>query len=301
MTYYIDYKQIEKDNFIEKLLNKAFLNIDVINVDNDKNVIYINKKYIDKKAYKKINVFLDKKGYEKIDSVLVSKNICVNFDVECQYKPSDKLVMKAMIIDLLGGLEVILRTDFRNEDVSITMCNIDNKDFFIDIANVFRSVNIVTTKLGSMRKFESSIKNKNIITSVSNNRRKSLKRARILINIDFNNSMLNEFEINRNCIIINLNKNKIKLCNKFQGCIIENINIDFDNRFHQITKENFDVDYLYDSYLNHLKYNEACQNIKYDKCKIINLQGNNGFISNQELRNIYTNSAIKLDKTQKKD
>ena len=301
MTYYIDYNDLEKNSLFERILYKFILKIEVINVDNNKNVIYINKKYINKRAYKKIDSFLNKKGYKRIDSVLVSKNVRADSSIEGLYKPSEKHIMKAMTGNLLKKMEAILKTDFRNEDVSITMCNTDNKELFFDIANRFKSVNIVTTKIGNMRRFESSIKDKDIIMAISNNRRKSLKRARILINIDFNNNVLNEFEINRNCIIINLNNNKIKLCNKFQGCIIENIDVDFVNRFYQIKKENFDINYLYDSYLDNLKYRDASYNTKYDRCKIINLQGNNGFISNQELMNIYTNSAIKLDKTQKKD
>ena len=303
MTYYIDYRTNEQSNFFKRVIDKFFYRFSVIDVDDDKKCIYINKKYIDKKAYKKINKYLFMHNFELLsENAIIANNIQISVNT-IKYIPKEKKIMKAMLCDLLVYLERLLDVDFRNESIYISVINDSNKEVIIDILDMFKSINIVTTRLGCMRKMENNIlKHKEALISISNNRKKALKRAKILINFDFDNMLLNDFEINRNCIIINLNNDKINTKNIFHGCVINALNIDFSNRYEKyIFKGDYNLDDLYSGYVKNMEYKDIVKMNKEDNCKILKLIGNNGILNEYEIVNNFINSAIKLDKTQKKD
>ncbi len=303
MTYYIDYRTNEQSIFFKRVIDKFFYRFSVIDVDDDKKCIYINKKYIDKKAYKKINKYLFMHNFELLsENAIIANNIQINVNT-IKYIPKEKKIMKAMLCDLLVYLERLLDVDFRNESIYISVINDSNKEAIINILDMFKSINIVTTRLGCMRKMENNIlKHKEALISISNNRKKALKRAKILINFDFGNTLLNDFEINRNCIIINLNNDKINTKNFFHGCVINALNIDFSNRYEKyIFKEDYNLDDLYSGYIKDMEYKDIVKMNKKDNCKILKLIGNNGNLNECEIVNNFINSAIKLDKTQKKD
>ena len=65
---------------------------------------------------------------------------------------------------------------------------------------------------------------------ILNNKRKSLKRAKFIINIDFNENEINDYCINRNAIVFNESKNAIKNIVGFDGIIINNIEF-FDKEY----------------------------------------------------------------------
>lgn len=302
MTYYIDFKPQMKNNLYTLLKDKLLFKFEVINVDNNKKVIHINKKYINKRAYKKVENYFEKYKYEELGgNVVVAKEIQVNYHNDILYIPQTKSIMMAMICEILKHIENIVGVDFRSECIDIASNYDSCKDVLLDVSKLFKSVNIVTTKIGNMRRMENKMQDENIIMTISNNRRKALKRSKILVNLDFDNDILSEFEINRNCIIININKSKINLNSKFHGSIIDSVSIDFDNRYNLIEKQNYNLDYLYSSYLEKMNYKEKSKAIAEDNCKIINLHGYRGIISRDELVDNFTNSAIKLDKSRKKD
>ena len=61
---------------------------------------------------------------------------------------------------------------------------------------------------------------------VTSNKRKSLTKSSLIINIDFNNQNINQYNINENAIIINLNE-EIKIEKKrFNGFVISDYEID---------------------------------------------------------------------------
>ena len=178
-----------------------------------------------------------------------------------------------------------------------------NKDTFFDISDIFKGINFVTTRHGYIRRIEKTIlKHNDTPTSVSNNRRKALLRAKILINFDFDNDLLSEFEINKDCIIVNLSNNKISLRKNFRGCIIDGVKICFKNRYEKhINSDKYNIEELYKSYIQNLDYCKAVEHNNLNDCKIINLVGNRGIILNDEIVNNFTNSTIRLDKKRKKD
>mgnify|MGYP000341469646 CR=1 FL=1 len=65
--------------------------------------------------------------------------------------------------------------------------------------------------------------------AIVNNKRKSLARAKYIINVDFNEEEISTYCINRNAVIFNQSQNKIKNIIGFQGMIINNIKIKEEN------------------------------------------------------------------------
>lgn len=309
MTYYIDNKENNSKDILKKISNYLFYKFSVIDVDNEKKCIYINKKYINNKAYKKINRYLNKQGLDILDkNTLIAKNIQLKvrnnhkndvFINEIKYLQKEKYLMKVMLYEILKYIEKIADADYRNESIYVTMISEKNKNVLLEIIDLFKNINIITTRIGYMRRLEKNIlKNKDSIISISNNKRKALKRARLLINFDFNDNLLKEFSINRNCIIINLNNERIRLNSIFQGCIIDSVQIDFKNQYEQYIKKcRYSIEDLYCSYIQQYVYKNAIKQSKEDDCQIVKLLGNSGVILNEEIINNFINSAIKLDKT----
>lgn len=309
MTYYIDNKENNSKDILKKISNYLFYKFSVIDVDNEKKCIYINKKYINNKAYKKINRYLNKQGLDILDkNTLIAKNIQLKvrnnhkndvFINEIKYLQKEKYLMKVMLYEILKYIEKMVDADYRNESIYVTMISEKNKNVLLEIIDLFKNINIITTRIGYMRRLEKNIlKNKDSIISISNNKRKALKRARLLINFDFNDNLLKEYNINRNCIIINLNNEKIRLNSNFQGCIIDSVQIDFKNQYEQYIKKcRYNIEDLYGSYIQQYVYKNAIKQSKEDDCQIVKLLGNSGVILNEEIINNFINSAIKLDKT----
>ena len=146
----------------------------------------------------------------------------------------------------------------------------------------------------------------NILISVSNNKRKALKRAKYILNINLNESELQKYTINRNAIIINLEQYIIFNKTSFNGININNIELDIpDDYIEQFEEigENFNYTVLYESIILNLNgeksKNKVKERIKEDNIKIKYLIGNNGKISDVELKQMVKNNIGILDKKQK--
>ena len=70
---------------------------------------------------------------------------------------------------------------------------------------------------------------KGVLITVSNNRRKSLRNAKYIINIDFDKNKILMYNINSNSIIINLIDEFISIKSNFNGVLINNIELKIDS------------------------------------------------------------------------
>ena len=126
------------------------------------------------------------------------------------------------------------------------------------------------------------------IITVTNNKKKSLKRAKIIVNIDFENETLKKYNINRKAIIINVEKDIIIESNTFDGININNLDINisqelkaFFEEYNLLNKTSLTI--LYESILNKKDSLENIkERIKKDGVNIIRLIGNNGLIDERE-------------------
>lgn len=99
------------------------------------------------------------------------------------------------------------------------------KNIINNLKEKHKTINIVTSKIAEFSKLE----DEDVI--ILNNKRKSLKRARFVVNMDFNEEDLQAFSLNRKAIILNVSKENIKDLPGFDGIIINNIILTDKNKF----------------------------------------------------------------------
>lgn len=121
---------------------------------------------------------------------------------------------------------------------------------------------------------------------VSNNKKKSLQKAKIIINFDLRQDTFSNYQINRNAMIINLSDNIIKMEKSFNGIIINSIQIDDINckiRNYYL----FEYIDLYESdIIEENKFDKILEKIKEDDIIIKGLLGERGKIQNMEYTKI---------------
>lgn len=118
--------------------------------------------------------------------------------------------------------------------------------------------------------------------SVSNNKKRSLQKAKIIINFDLQNEELSNYQINRNAMIINLSHNVITMDKSFNGIIINSMEI--TNTNYQIRNYYlFEHIELYESYIfEEKKFDKVLEKIEKDSIIIKGLLGERGIIQNME-------------------
>lgn len=283
----------EKFNIIKLEDNKIMLPIKgKENIENkdDKELKKIGKNISDKKAQKlakKTKKILDKTNSKKL---VISKNIkqltnYVNYLYSYKYEIVDSKwlfeVLSSKALDFIVEKKNIKKEEIRvgilvNDLTENTIENIRN------IVKQYKGVNIVTNHIEKFKKIEEQILEEDgIIITVTNNKRKSLSKTDLILNIDFPSELINKYNINEEAIIINI-KGNVKINKKrFKGININDYEIKFEY------KDNFD-----DSFLNKYKlaeiyeaklhkktpYKNTIDILNKDKVQILMLQGSNSKI-----------------------
>lgn len=251
-------------------------NIIVIQTINENEYLYIVPRISN---FKKIKKVLKK---SKAKKVILSKKL-KKYSKELGIEENNK-IPKYFIYNILKFIQNI--TDIEIELQSIYFVtntyNTENIQTITNLAQNIKSVNVVTNKIKDYNRLEKKLYDSGNLIAVTNNKRKSLRKANFIINLDLTNEELNSYSINRNSIIINCANEKISKLACFNGIAINNIQIeDKDNEF----ENSFDyIDILVNHILKGKTYDEGINIIK--NVRIINLVGNNGIIDKKEILNM---------------
>lgn len=246
------YFKLEKEKNIKKLVNKLIRN-EVTNVVLSKDLLE-NKNLINAINASNINIF-DGRWLEKYLSVPI-------LDFIIQQKNINK----------------------QETEIAITVNQIS--DFSIEIIKIlaqqYKKVTAVTNHIEKLRKLEKEIYDKDgILIIVSNNQKKSLSKAQIILNIDFSKAVLNKYKINENAIIVNLEGNMKIEEKRFNGINVNDYEIEV-GREEIVWRENmknFRTKDLLESVLYMRDtYNNICNKIGKNKVSIKELFGINGKI-----------------------
>lgn len=148
------------------------------------------------------------------------------------------------------------------------------------LAKKYKNINIVTNHIEKFRKLEKQLdENEGIIITITNNKKKSLMKSQIILNIDFPQELINKYSIYDDAVIVNL-KGNIKINKKrFNGLNINNyeINFRFDKQNNKALNNKYYLKDLYQSELyKRQRISEIKKQIKNDKVVIKNLIINNG-------------------------
>ena len=147
------------------------------------------------------------------------------------------------------------------------------------LANKYKTINIVTNHIEKFKKLEEQLREEGIIITITNNKKKSLMKSNIIVNVDFPKELLNKYKVNENANIINL-KGKVKINQKsFNGLNINNYEIDFrdDKKSIQAYSNKYYLKDLYESELyKKQRLDSINSKIKADKVIVKKLILNHG-------------------------
>ena len=221
-----------------------------------------------------------------------------------------KLLMEYMEYEIVKYIINKQGTNTKKEDIYIIFKKEDGLDlnFLKRFIENFKVTNIVTNDIERLKNVqENLLENDGILIAVSNNKKKALKRAKYIINVNLNKEELEKYTINRNSIIINIRENVKYNSSSFDGININYFNIscpdEYIEKLEQIgdIETKFDLVKLYESILlcNNIQKQELeaiYERINEDGIYVTELIGNNGLISDEELQKIHKANLDKMRK-----
>lgn len=171
-----------------------------------------------------------------------------------------------------------------------------NKDEDIYLENIktlsekFKTTNIITEELSKFQKIVENIFEEETTIYLSNNKRKSLRRAKYIVNFDYGIGEIEKYNINRTAILINIEQ-KVKIESMvFEGISINNVNIQIPDELIEHfgrMMEKINKNILYMSLVNQKQELARIKDrIKEDNIHILNLIGDKGIISQEEFKRI---------------
>lgn len=294
ITVYI--KRLKKDDKIDDLKKvPKFLHKMLINITKRTNNFYINTIDEDKKIY----LIIDENNKN------IYKNIIKKLKNEKTKTQKVQIVLEDDLkeyIDYFSEFKILNGKDFMNNNVKAILEKIlENtpmalQDVFIltnkyneqsirmikNIGQEFKSVNVISKEIEKYKTLEDILESEIIVFSIANNKKKSLKKAKIILNMDFSNEQLQEYNICRSAIIVNLSKEKIKDLKSFEGIIVQNVEIELEDSEKEIFKENNIIEEFKKVELYESISTKKIQDVK----RIKKIYGNNGEIDKKELINI---------------
>lgn len=204
----------------------------------------------------------------------------------------EKDIIKYLILEILEYIFEIQGKKMEQEDIYFLI----NKDEDIYLENIktlsekFKTTNIITEELSKFQKVVENIFEEETTIYLSNNKRKSLRRAKYIVNFDYGIGEIEKYNINRTAILINIEQ-KVKIESMaFEGISINNVNIQIPDELIEHfgrMMEKINKNILYMSLVNQKQELARIKDrIKEDNIHILNLIGDKGIISQEEFKRI---------------
>lgn len=294
---YIRYNDRKYEKLKEKSANifrKIFIKVIIENIDNGIIIVIPKYKFIKStnKLVKKriINQIKKYIKYENVEYIILEQNLkFIRKEFNQTNILNGKYLMKNIIFKLLEYIYNIKNKNIKLENIYIFVNEYTKNNIGIIemLARKCKTVNIVTENLKYFRKLEDFLYNEGILITVSNNKRKSAKNAKMIINMDFNKDTFERYTINMNSIIINLTNEKIFFENTFRGICINNFEMNINENVRCFYKEfygNIEESLYLESIILNKGYKYAEDQYEENKSEISNLIGIRGKIQNNEFQ-----------------
>lgn len=274
----------DKPNWFEKQFNILKVEQNTIKLPYKEN---IKQEKIEKLA-KKAKKIIEKNSNSK--KIVLSQNmqneqLFINYLNTYGLKIEDgRWLFEILITDIIKY--TINKKNIDKEKISISILINDITEFEIEnikeLAKTYKNLNIVTNHIEKFKKIEDELlKKEGIMITITNNKKKSLSKSKIIYNVDFPEEEINKYIIKEDAIIINI-RGKIKIQKKrFNGIIVNNYEIDLrdDIKDEKMINNKYYLRDLYQSELYKKQgYNNLKEKIKKDKVKIQKIYLSNGEI-----------------------
>ena len=226
--YYV--QEIDKPNLLYQIFN-------IVRLKNDKIILPINKEKISdkkvKKLVKKIKKILEQTKCKKI---ILSKKLKKYENLKNEiYSNNLEIINGRWLFGVLGTRVIkyiIKKKKMKSEEIQISILINDISEIMLEnikqIVREYKKVNIVTNHIEKFKKIEEQIlKEEGIMITVSRNKRKSLLKSQIILNVDFPSELINQYRINEEAIIVNLRGNVEIKSKRFNGINVNDYEIDY--------------------------------------------------------------------------
>lgn len=226
---------------------------------------------INKKIIQKIVKYLH---INNCNNVILSKNLKLENDLTNTLYANNiniingRKLHKQLLEEIIDKICIKNAVNPIDSQISVMVNYLDTEisNLIERLSKKFKSLNIVSKNIDNFKNLENKICDEyGILITITNNKKKSLKKSDIVLNIDFTEELINKYLINDKAILINFCEiNKIK----FSGKIINNYNISLKldtNIFKTLQQKRykkFDLKDLAEIYI--IKYPEEIKNIIID-------------------------------------
>ena len=293
-----DYEEICRFKRVLFLKKAIFYFKNKFNIITKKNINNINiwiLPYMKDISLKKLEKIIRKELINKeirlvLSSSLKKKEIIDIFDKYNIQYINGNLAKRELLFKVINYINKLQKKKQNEREITILTNEVTEENFNLitRIAFESKSIKIVSKYINKFKNLEEKLYNENgIAIQFSNSYRKSLKNVDIIINLDFTEVEINEYQINSKAIIINIENNLRIKTKSFSGIVVNSYNIDFKKpikEFQDILKllKEFNSLDIYESILNSINKHL----IKENNIKILNTIGNNGIILEKEFKNI---------------
>lgn len=263
----------------------------IVKLQGNRIILPIKEKYKSKEKkikteqelYKKTKKIIDKANSKK---VILSKKV--------QNLKTYVNNIQSLELDIVNGkwlffmvipevLEYIIQKEkIKKQDTDIHILINDVNDNTIKLIKIvsktYKNVYIVTKHIEKFKRIEEQILEENgTIIMIMNNKKKSLAKAKIIVNIDFPQELINQYIIYEQAIIVDCYGNITINKKRFNGLILQNYDIDIkDKNKYYLENEKYFTKELYEAeFYKKQPYENVREKIQKDGINISKLFGVN--------------------------
>lgn len=284
----------EKDSKLPIVLKKLILLLKkifcIVTINEEK--VYVLP-YKELERFSRYKLYLIKKILQKINGkVVLSDYLNQSKSLKEMLQNANISVIEGMLLSTYLLPEIIwyicnkMKIEEEKQEITILTKN-RNKDFSdlaIELAKRVKRIHIVTNRVIQFENIERDLERiLGVGCQITNNKRKSLLKSKIIINLDYIEDELNEFAINPNAIIIDVIK-KVHINTKlFCGIHIYDYEVGIHGKFEH---KEFQKKKVLEAKIFGKNYSGVRKIIKEENISIEKLIGKNGEINVLEYENI---------------
>ena len=123
---------------------------------------------------------------------------------------NSKAIYCTFIIEILNNIIKIKNEQAEEQSIYVLTNNEVDAKLLENFKKQYKMIYIVTENIEKLKKLEDRAEENLEMLAVLNNKRKSLSRAKYIINFDFNRESINQYNINRTAVLLNLYKRRNK-------------------------------------------------------------------------------------------
>lgn len=268
--------------------SKIFEFFNIIKVQDDKIILPINEKIKNQKRAEKLAIKTKNMlRQSNCNKIIISKkirkqeqymNYLYTYDLDIVDGKWLFEVLSEKIIDY-----VVSKKDLKKEDTQLSILVNDLSDIMLEkikiLVKQYKRINIITNHIGKFKKIEEQFLSKDgIMITVTNNKKKSIAKSKLILNVDFPEELINKYKIYDEAIIINIKQNVRIKSKRFNGICVNDYEIKFktDLSYDNDKLNKYNNKYIYEAQIYKKQpINNIMRKIDRDKVEIAKLIANN--------------------------